>query len=150
MFVAVFVGDGDGVPVFVLVAVGVGVLVKLGVGVGVGPVTVKLASEISKKILPTASIFTLPAAVPVFGIVNVSVPSFGVLSAKTTGNVSPPSNDIEILTFAALTGAAVVFATSHVIVCDDPPAYVTFVLGAVTLNGPAVLLTFTTVSANCV
>ena len=150
VFVAVFVGVGLGVPVGVFVAVGVVVNVEVGVGVGVGPVMMKLVSEISKKIFPTASTLTLPVVVPVFGIVNVSVPSFAVLAAKTTGKVWPPSNDRDILTFATLTGAAVVLATSQVIVWDEPPAQVTFVLGAVTVNGPAVLVTLTTVSENCV
>ena len=147
VFVFVFVGLGLGVPVFVAVAVFVGVDVLVTVGVGVGPVIENTESEMSKKILPIASIFTRPVVVPVFGIVTVSVPSFAVFAARTIGNVTPLSNESEILTFATLTGAAVVLATSHVIVCDEPPAHETLVLGAVTLNGPAVLVTFTTVSA---
>jgi hypothetical protein len=55
-----------------------------------------------------------------------------VLGNKTVGNVSPPSFDNEILTFAQLTGAAVVLFTFHVIVCDEPPAHETFVFGDVT------------------
>ena len=45
-----------------------------------------------------------------------------------------------IFTTAELTGAAVVLATFQVTVCDEPAAQVTAVLGAVTTNGPAVLL----------
>src|SRR5204862_2263660 len=49
-----------------------------------------------------------------------------------------------------LTGEAVVFATFHVMVCEEPPAQLTAVLGAVIVNGPEVLLTVTTISVNCV
>ena len=50
-------------------------------------VMVKLAFEISKKILPTASILIRAVVVGVFGIVNTSVPSLGVLAASTVGKV---------------------------------------------------------------
>ena len=111
---------------------------------------VKFVFEISKKIFPTASIFILAVVVAVFGIVITSDPSFAVLADKTVGNVWPPSVDKEILTFAQLTGAAVVLATDHVIVCDDPPTYDTAVLGAVTAKGPEAALTVTTISAKFV
>ena len=57
----------------------------------------------------------------VLGQVIASVPSVGVLAAMTVGKVRPPSMDIEILTFAAETGAASVPATSHVSVLGALP-----------------------------
>ena len=69
-------------------------------------VMVKLVFEMSKNILPTASTFILAVVVGVFGMVNVSVPSLGVLAANTVGKVCPPSVDKEIFTLAQLTGAA--------------------------------------------
>ena len=112
-------------------------------------VIVKFVLEISKKILPTASIFTLAVVLGVLGMVSTSLPSFGVL-ATTVLNVLPPSVEMEIFTLAQLTGAAVVLATAHVIVCDELPAHDTAVLGAVTEKGPDVLLTVTTISAKLV
>ena len=43
-----------------------------------------------------------------------------------------------IFTFAVSTGGRSVLALSHVIVCVEPPGYVTAVFGEVTRNGPAV------------
>ena len=114
--VAVLVGVAVFVAVAVLVGVLVGVNVAVFVGVAAGPVIVKLALEISKKILPTASTFILAVVLAPTGIVKASEPSFAVLAAKTVGNVFPPSVDNDILTFAQLTGAAVVLATFHVTV----------------------------------
>ena len=54
----------------------------------------------------------------------------------------PPSVESKILTDVQLIGASVVLATSHVTVCWLPPAHVTAVFGAVTWNGPALLVTF--------
>src|SRR5437868_9020434 len=113
-------------------------------------VIVKSAFEISKNIFPTASTFILAVVVGVFGITNASVPSFGVLAANTVGNVWPPSIDKDIFTLAQLTGAAVVLATAHVIVCVDPPTYDTAVFGDVTEKGPEALLTVTTISVKLV
>ena len=113
-------------------------------------VMVKSEFEISKKILPTASTFILAVAVGVFGIVSNSVPSFGVLAANIVGKVCPPSVDKDIFTLAQLTGAAVVLATDHVIVCDEPPAQDTAVLGTVTAKGPDAALTVTTISVKLV
>lgn len=113
-------------------------------------VMLKFVLEISKKILPTASTFILAVVVAVLGIVTDCEPSFGVLAASTVGNVCPPSVLKDIFTLAQLTGATVVLATFHVIVCADPPAQLTAVLGAVTVNGPEVLLTVTTISVNWV
>ena len=45
---------------------------------------------------------------------------------------------------------ALVPFTFHVIVCVEPPAHVTFVLGDVTWNGPEVLVTVTTTSVKAV
>ena len=111
-------------------------------------VMVKLVFEISKKILPTASILILAVVVGVLGIVNTSDPSFAVLAANTVGKVWPPSVDNDIFTFAQLTGDAVVFATDQVMVCAELPAHDTAVFGAVTANGPDVFDTVTTTSVN--
>ena len=153
--VGVAVGVAVGVTVAVAVAVGVGVggtvAVAVGVGVGVEPtVIVKFESEISKKMLPTASIFILAVVVATLGIVSASEPSLGVLAERTVGKVVPPSVDNDILTLAQLTGAPVVPATSHVIVWVEPPAHDTLVLGDVTWKGPEVLLTVTVISVNWV
>ena len=55
-----------------------------------------------------------------FGSVTASEPSFGVLAASTFGYVWPPSVESAIFTFAVLTGATSVPATSHVTVCVEP------------------------------
>ena len=72
----------------------------------------------------------------------------GLTQSRTVGKVRPASVDKLIFTLAQLTGAAVVLFTLHVIFCDEPPAHVTAVFGAVTANGPEVLLTVTTTSVN--
>ena len=110
-------------------------------------VIVKLVLEISKKILPTASIFILAVVLGVLGIVTASLPSLGVLATNVL-NVVPPSVEMEIFTLAQLTGAAVVLATFQVIFCDELPAHDTAVLGLVTEKGPDVLVTVTVMSAN--
>jgi hypothetical protein len=109
-------------------------------------VIVKFVLEISKKILPTASTFILAVVEGVFGIVTTSLPSFVVLAANVE-KLLPPSVEIEIFTLAQLTGAAVVFATAHVIVCDELPAHDTAVLGTVTEKGPDVFETVTIMSS---
>ena len=111
---------------------------------------VKLELEISKKILPTASILILAVLVGVAGMLTASLPSFAVLATNTVGKVRPPSVESEIFTLAQLTGAAVVLATDQVIVCVEFPAQLKLVFGAVTAKGPEVLLTVTTISVNCV
>ena len=112
-------------------------------------VIVKLVLEISKKIFPTASTFILAVVVGVLGIVTTSLPSFGVLATRVL-NVVPPSVEREIFTLAQLTGAAVVLATFQVMVCDEPPAHDTAVLGEVTEKGPDELVTVTVMSAKLV
>jgi hypothetical protein len=112
-------------------------------------VIVKLVLEISKKIFPTASIFTLAVVVGVLGIVTTSLPSLAVLATRVL-NVVPPSVEMDIFTLAQLTGAAVVLATFHVTVCDELPAQDTAVLGAVTEKGPDELVTVTVISAKLV
>jgi len=118
-------GGQIGVEVGVAVGVDVGLFVGVGVSVGVGvelpDVIVKFASEMSKKMFPTASTLTRAVVVGMLGMNTDSVPSFAVLALITVGNVLPPSVDSDILTFAALTGALVVFATFQVIVCCEPP-----------------------------
>jgi len=115
--------------------------VGVGVGVADGAAIEKLVSEISKKILPTPSILIRPTEVGVLGIRTDWLPSLGVLASRVVGNVLPPSVEREILTFAALTGAAVVFATFQVTVKFAPPGRVVAVFGAVTAKGPEVLVT---------
>ena len=66
-----------------------------------GAVMVKFVSEISKKILPTASIFMRANDVGVLGMVTDSLPSLAVLADSTVGKVLPPSVEREILTLAA-------------------------------------------------
>jgi len=113
-------------------------------------VIVKSESEISKKMLSTASTFTLAVVVAMSGIVTASEPSLGVLAERIVGKVLPPLVDNDILTAAQETGGPVVPATFHLIVRVEPPAHVTFVLGDVTLKGPEVLLTVTVISVNWV
>ena len=64
----------------------------------------KFVFEISKNTFPTASTFIRAVVVETLGTVTVSVPSFGVVAARVTGKVVPPSVESEILTFAQLTG----------------------------------------------
>ena len=95
----------------------------------------KLASEISKKILPTAA--TLMRAVELripLGSITDCDPSLGVLAARVIGKVNPPSVERVIVTFAQLTGARLVLLTFQVTVwapLNVPPP-----LGAVIANGP--------------
>src|SRR5580765_2169102 len=103
----------------------------------------KLASEMSKKIFPTASTFTRAVELTMpLGSVTASVPSFRVLAVSTIGKVFPPSVDKLILTLAQFTGAVLVLLTLQVTVCRPlsvPPPF-----GAVTANGPDVLVTVST------
>lgn len=118
----------------------------------VGPpaTIVKLTFEISKKMFPTASTLIRAVVVGLFGIATDSEPSFGVLATTTIGNEVPPSVERVIFTLAQLTGAPVVPATFHAIVCREPPLHDTLVLGDVTWKGPEVLVTVTVMSVNCV
>ena len=109
----------------------------------------KLVLEISKKIFPTASIFILAVVVGVLGMVTASLPSLGVLATNVL-KVVPPFVEMDIFTLAQLTGEAVVFATFHVIDCEELPAHDTAVLGAVTVKGPDELVTVIVLSANWV
>lgn len=104
---------------------------------------VKLALDISKKMLPAASTFTLAVVVGLLGTVIFCEPSLGVPEARVMGKVSPPSVDSSMLTLAALIGDAVVLATFQLTVCCVPVLQVTFVLGEVTVKGPAVETTLT-------
>jgi len=83
----------------------------------VAALIVKLVLEISKKILPTASIQILAEVVAgITGRFSDSEPSFAVLAVNSCGYVKPPSTDNVILTLATLNGAAVVPALFQVIV----------------------------------
>ena len=64
----------------------------------------------------------------------VAEPSFGSLASSTIGYVNPPSVDNLISTFAQLTGDAVVFATSHVIVLLSPALHVVVEFCEVTIK----------------
>src|SRR5687767_5372354 len=97
----------------------------------------KFTLETSKKMLPTPWTFTRAVVVFSTGTLTACEPSFGVLAIRVVGNVSPPSVDRRMATFAVLMGAAVVPATSQVTVSVPPDAHATLVFGAVTRNGPA-------------
>src|SRR4030095_7703356 len=114
------------------------------------PPIVKFVLEISKKIFPTASTFTRQVELGDDGTVITSEPSLAVAAANTVGNVSPPSVDNKILTVAQLTDPALVPFTFHVTDAELLSFQVTAVFGAVTANGPAVLVTVTTTSVNAV
>src|SRR5678810_1011624 len=116
----------------------------VGLAHGAGVPMVKFVLEISKKIFPTASTFIRLVVPVVEGTVITSVPSFAVEDANTVGKVLPPSVDNKIFTAAQLTAPALVPFTLHVTVAALPVPQVTFVLGAVTWNGPEVLVTVTT------
>ena len=88
----------------------------------------------------------LPVVVVALGIVTGCEPSFGV-PANRVVHVFPLSVDQRISTLAVFTPLAVVPATSHVTVCELPPAYVVAVFCEVTRNGPAVELTVITASS---
>ena len=115
-----------------------------------GAPIVKSTFEISKKILPTDSTFTRQVVLCEEGTVMTSDPSLGVADASTVGNVCPPSVDNNMFTEAQLTDPALVPFTLQVTVADPPALQVTAVFGAVTANGPAVLVTVTTASVNAV
>src|SRR5207237_5676202 len=91
-------GPGDQLGVQAGVGEGDGGTVAVGVGLGWPTTIAKSTSEISKKMLPTASTFTRAVCVGVFGITIVSEPSLGVFAARTSGNVIPPSIERDILT----------------------------------------------------
>jgi hypothetical protein len=96
----------------------------------------KLTLEISKKILPTASTFILAEALVTNGKETECEPSFGVLAARTVGNVIPPLVEREILTAAQLTGTPLVPATSQITVCEVPAIQLSGRFGWETWNGP--------------
>ncbi len=131
-------GVGLGVPLGVGVGVAGGVGEETGVGVGDATVVerAKFESEISKKTFPTASTFMRAEAVVRLGRVTGSLPSFAVDAARTVGKVAPPSVESEILTFAVLTGAAEVLATSQATVMVDPGKWLDPPFGEVILKGP--------------
>ena len=86
-----------------------------------GHVIVKSAFETSKKTLPTAS--TLIRACVVGDVRQrhrLASRRSASLAASTYGYVWPPSVDSVIFTFAVLTGATSVPATSQVTVCVEP------------------------------
>src|SRR5215207_926150 len=71
------------------------------------------------------------------GRVTACDPSFGVLSARTVGNVLPPSVERRMRTLAVLMGERFVFATFQLTVSWPPPDKVISVFGCVTTKGPA-------------
>ena len=109
------------------------------VGGGRGAVIVNDGREIAKKMFPTQATRTRAVApvVGVFGTVIACEPSFGVEARSVVGNVSPPSTEREIATFAQEIGVAVVPATFHVTVWTELPPQVTAEAGEVIAKGPA-------------
>ena len=97
--------------------------------------------EIWKKMLPLHSTFTRPLLVPNIGAVIVAVPSLGVLAVSTVLKPLSSSYKKRMFTLAQLTGAVVVLATFQLTVCRVADGQVVPVKGAVTLNGPEVLVT---------
>ena len=79
-------------------------------------VMLKLASEMSKKMFPTASTLTRAVEVGVFGTLIVAAPLLGVLDARVNGKLFPPSMESNTRTFVQLTGTLDVLATLHVTV----------------------------------
>jgi len=108
---------------------------------------VKFAFETSKKMLPTPCTLIRADVLATLGTVIVWVPSLDVLAASTIGNVFPPFVDIDIFTFAQLTGPPEVFATFQVTVCCVPPVQVVAPLGDVTTKGPAAEVTLSTIAS---
>src|SRR4051812_38476828 len=103
--------------------------------------TVRLAFEISKKILSDAIIRIRPLVVAVLGTCTVSLPSLGVLAASITGKLWPPSVENPIVTLLHFIRALVVFATFQVMVTRLPPFHLIALSSPVTTKGPAVLST---------
>ena len=62
---------------------------RVGVGLGVPVMMLKFVFEISKKMLPTASIFIRAVVVSMSGIRTDSEPSLAVLAARTVGKGGP-------------------------------------------------------------
>ena len=108
---------------------------------------VKLAFDMSKKILPLAITLILANEVRLLGTFISSDPSFGVFAASRIGNVKPPSVERLMLTWLALIGAMSVPETFHVMVLKEPTSQLVAVLGLVTINGPAVPLTVINISS---
>src|SRR5688500_4651873 len=104
----------------------------------------------SKKILFNPFTMILPSVVGSTGILTVAEPSFGSLASSTCGYVKPPSVDNLISTFVQLTGAAVVPATSQVMVCIVPPCHVVAEFCEVTTKGPIPAAVVTTTSSSSV
>src|SRR6476619_5176400 len=109
---------------------------------------VKFVSDMSKKMLPTASTLIRARVELIAGTVTCSLPSLGVEARSVMGKVRPWSVESVIFTLAQLTGATFVLLTLHVTVGVVPPNHVTEVLGAVTRDGPEVLLTVSTTESS--
>ena len=98
--------------------------------------------------MSAASTFTRAEEETLFGTVIDCDPSFGVFASRVIGKVNPPSVESRILTFAQFTGATLVLAIFQVTVWLVPMAHVTAVFGKLTVNGPAVPLTVTTIRSS--
>ena len=142
------VGPGVGVGVGAGVGVGVGLAVGAGVGVGAA-VMVKFVSEISKKILPTASTFIRAVVVGVLGIRTDSAAIVSCAGEKdgreSIATISRERNlDVRR---ADRSGGGVGHIPGYgEITCAG---MLTAVLGAVTAKGPAALLTVTVLRWRC-
>ena len=89
---------------------------RFNVKLGATGLTVMFVLLMSKKTLFQPFTITRPVVVVPTGTVMTAEPSLGVLSKSAVGYVNPPSVENRISTLAQLTGAAVVFATSQVMV----------------------------------
>jgi hypothetical protein len=123
-------------------------VVELNVNPKGGGTMVRSALLISKKILPTASTIIRTVVLGVLGTMIDSDPSLGVLATRVVNEV-PPLVEIEILTFAQLTGAPVVPFTDQVMVSALPAVQLVAVFCEVIRKGPR-LATVTTISSDLV
>ena len=100
--------------------------------------------------MPIASTLTRAVVDVGPGMVNVSVPSFGVEAISTTGKVCPPSLLRVMRTFAQLTGGKLLLFTLQVISCVEPAGQLTLLFGETTSKGPEVAVVVTTISVKAV
>src|SRR5690606_10274509 len=107
------------------------------------PTMVKLALDTSKNTLPTQEARTRACVVlgAGAGTMTEAEPLLAVLAASSNGQLAPPSTDRSRRTLAQETGAASVLATFQVTVCGSARSQVVAVLGLVTTNGPALVVT---------
>src|SRR5260221_236792 len=105
----------------------------------------KSTSEMSKKMLEAAWTFIRATVVAMSGRSTDAAPVFGTLDASTMGNDPPLFVESRMFTLVANIGEMAVPATFHITVWLEDQ--VTLLFGAVTTNGPALLVTVTCMSA---